>query len=347
MWEKEPVSGSMGQLAGALSTFHRVQRTTDSGQPGGGDAVGSKERGMGFILALIVLALLSLLAAALLTAMTVDLKIGENYRADAQLSYVAEAGIEDGREALRSAAVVPSLDPFIQDKPLLDTTGREAGRYSVTLTNSNPLTLRSVGVLGNARKTVEARIRRSGFPWLADAVTLDEDVPLPGGVDPRLESVQGLERIVQGILRHASDVYRPAWDETVQLGTIGSATDYRVAVVEGNCEFGNGAGYGILLIRGDLTVHGTFTWNGLILVIGQGVMSSSGTPSGWISGVVFLARTRDLDRGPGNPLGNRLERRGAFTLDLPAESASIEYSEAEMTRANERFPYLLTTYREY
>jgi hypothetical protein len=303
--------------------------------------------GVALILALVVLALLSVLAAALLTAVTVELRIGENYETHAQLLYTAEAGIEDGREALRTLLLAPSIDPFIRDKPLLDATGREAGRYSVTLLRTNPMTLRSVGVLRNARRTIETRVRKSGFPALPDAVTLDADIPLPEGMDPRLESTEALEGIVRGIARNATDVFRPGWDEAMPLASVGSPADYRVVVVDGDCEFGNGAGYGILLVRGNLTVHGSFTWNGLVLVIGQGVVGASGKPAGWISGAVFLARTRDTDRSNENPLGTLLGRRGEVTLDLPPESVSIERNELEMIRANERFPYVVTSYREY
>ena len=311
------------------------------------------QKGLGLILALLILCLLSLLAAGLATAVTVDAWIGDNYRTETQLLYLTEAGIEEGRDALLTASPappVPSAVPFIQDRPLLDTTGRPAGRYSVTLVRSNPLTLRSAGMLGTGSKTIEVRLQKSGFPRPADAITLNEDVPLPDGVDPQLGTPLGLERIVRGISRNATDVYTPAWGEVVSLGSIGSPADYRVVVVDGDCEFGNASGRGILLVRGELTVYGSFSWNGLILVIGQGVLRSSGmptAPTAWMSGGVFLARTRAADRSSANPLGTILERRGAVTLDLPAGSVTIERSESEVELANRRFPYVATSYREY
>ena len=116
-------------------------------------------------------------------------------------------------------------------------------------------------------------------------LTLDEDVLWPSDVDPGISTTRGLERIVEGIVRNATDVYEPAWGEVAQLGSIGSSDDYRVVVVEGDCDFRNAVGYGVLLVRGELTVHGTFSWNGLVLVIGQGVVGSSDVVSGSISNV--------------------------------------------------------------
>ena len=80
------------------------------------------ERGIGLILALIVLALLSLLVAAMLTAVSVEVWIGDNFTRETQLVYLAEAGIEEGREQLQEASLVPSPVPFIKDETLLDTT---------------------------------------------------------------------------------------------------------------------------------------------------------------------------------------------------------------------------------
>jgi hypothetical protein len=305
------------------------------------------ERGFGLILALMLLALLSMLVAAMLTVVTLEGWIGDNYRREMRLVYVTEAGIEEGREVLRSSSITPSTTPFIEAKPLLDPGGREAGRYSVTLVRLSPLTLRSAGEVGNARKTIDVRLRKSGFPIVPNAITLNEDVPLPVGSDPKLETPEGLEWIVDGILRHATEVYSPGLGETFSLGLIGSPSDYRVVVVNGNAAFGNATGHGLLLVRGEMTVFGTFAWHGLVLIIGQGVMRAADGATGSISGAVFITRTRADDRSPGNPLGTRLERRGALTFELPAGGVTVSHSEEEMALANALFPYVPTRYREY
>jgi len=309
--------------------------------------VKDSENGIGLVLTLMILAFLSMLVAALLTAVTMEVWIGDNYRTETQLVYLTEAGIEDGREAMRLGPIPVSGISFIESKRLLDTTGREAGRYSVTVVRNNPLTLRSAGSIGTARKTIDVRLRKVGFPWLPQAITINEDQPPTESIDVRLQTPTGLENLVEGIVRHATDAYHPGSGETVSLGAVGSPSDYRVVVIDGDAEFGNASGYGLLLIRGNLRLYGTFSWNGLILLIGQGGLRATEGASGAIAGAVFLTRTRMDDRTAANPLGTLLQQRGPVTFDLPSGSATIGWSEVEMERANQRFPYLPTTYREY
>ena len=154
-----------------------------------------------------------------------------------------------------------------------------------------------------------------------------------------------MERIVEGILRHATDVYRPASGDAVNLGPIGSPSDYRIVVVEGDGQFSHTSGYGLLLVRGELEMSGTVSWNGLILVIGQGVMRASERTAAGISGAVFLTRTRADDRTP-QSAGNAAGERGPVTFDL-AGGLDRSRKRGEIERANQRFPYVPTRYREY
>lgn len=306
----------------------------------------NSEEGIGLVMALMMLLLLSLLAAALLTATTVDVWIGDNYRAATQLQFLTESGIEDGREMLSLRTVVPSSTPIIQDRPLMDFAGRKVGLYSVMLVRSNPLTLQSIGVIGNARKTVEVRLQKSGFPNPPAALTLGEGA-LNDGVDPRLKTPAGAERLVEGIARNATDTFDAGWDEVILLSAVGSPADYRVVVVNGNCELNGVAGYGVLLVRGDLTVRGNFSWTGLVLVIGQGTLQASGPVTGWVTGGVFLSRTRDVDRTDTNPLGSLLPQLGSALFDPAGNPVSIAWSPIDIDRANARFPYVSTSYREF
>jgi hypothetical protein len=297
------------------------------------------QKGVGLVLALMMLFLLSLLGAAVLTATTVDIWISDNYRTANQLLYLTETGIEDGREALGRVppgSLIASAIPFIKDKPLVDSSGREAGIYSVALTRLDPLTLRSMGTVRNMRKTIEVQLTKSGFP--------------AGGSDPRLNTPAGAERIVEGIVRNATDVFSPRWNDALVLGAIGSPEDYRVVVVNGDCQFGNAAGFGLLVVRGNLLFQGNFTWNGLIVVIGQGSARVTGAPistTGWITGGLFLSRTRGPDRSEAMPLGTLLDTLGSPTVDWGGNTINLESNAVETRRANERFPYVPVSYREY
>jgi hypothetical protein len=52
---------------------------------------------------------------------------------------------------------------------------------------------------------------------------------------------------------------------------------------------GSSTGYGILVVTGTLTMKGTVTWNGIILVVGTGVVQTDGTNQ--FNGAVVLANT--------------------------------------------------------
>jgi hypothetical protein len=52
-------------------------------------------------------------------------------------------------------------------------------------------------------------------------------------------------------------------------------------------------GYGLLLITGALRYDPDASWNGIVLVIGQGIFSSSKSGTGGIQGAVVVAKTRD------------------------------------------------------
>src|SRR6185295_4154968 len=128
------------------------------------------QRGSALILALLLLIFLMVLGSALLTSVTLDVAIGENYRSETQLLYLAEAGIEEARVLLQNSPETPSqlltdaaaadrvlstsrdLDTLLNgtdDIPLLsggnrstgkvrlDTSGQPAGRYFVFLRNDS------------------------------------------------------------------------------------------------------------------------------------------------------------------------------------------------------------------
>jgi hypothetical protein len=74
-----------------------------------------------------------------------------------------------------------------------------------------------------------------------------------------------------------------------------SATNPMTIVVNGNLNLNsfNFTGYGLLLVTGTLRYDPNTSWNGIVLVVGQGIFTSSGTGGGGFDGTVFLAQTRD------------------------------------------------------
>jgi len=415
------------------------------------------DRGAALILALLFLSFLTVLGGALLTTSTIDVWISENYKASTQGLYLAEAGIELGRELLRASTGTPTElltaaagpngtlststdlrlllasddEPLFPSaatlratgQPLADSSGRTIGTYHVWLRNDNAdgmaapvdhnqvLTLLSFAAMRGTRKVIEVTIKKSKFPRLPAAMTFDG--PLGGfdytnsmlakidgndagtarenenavgivdnsdinriasalmgppdrrstysgvsGISPdvansedemesRLKTVSGLEDLVSTLMANASDTYRPAYGSATAIGTYGMPADYRIAVVNGDVILGPGVGYGMLLVRGDLWVMGSFTWNGLILVIGQGSFHWNGAGDGSINGGLFLARTRANDRSSANPLGTLLSSRGEITADFNgARGSGIQYNTSMIEAANQALPYNAIAVRE-
>jgi Tfp pilus assembly protein PilX len=414
------------------------------------------ERGAALILALMILCFLAAVAGALLTSTTFDIWVGDNYKLSAQLVYLAEAGIEDARQALSGSSATPSQllavaagsdgalstsrdlqtllgktddIPFLSGanrtigKSLMDLSGRPAGLYTVFLRNdpadgvsnladsNQVLTLLSFGVIGSSTRTVEATVLKFRFPKLPAALTLDGSpvvfqavdsdafgingldpssggmenavgvisttdqlgvlqgipnsrqanypgnaVPNPppadvgvidGELDLRLKTIPGLENLVETILARSTDVYSPGWNNALRLGNIGAPAAPAIVSVNGDCILGPGSGYGMLVVRGNLTVHGSFSWMGLILVIGQGTMQWASDASGQVTGGVFIARTRDNDRSASNTLGTLRTTRGSVSALFNGSAAGIQLNTANVNLANARFPYVTIAFREY
>ena len=341
----------------------------------------NRERGGGLIVVLLFLLLFSVLGAALLSVTTLDIGIANSYHTAAELVYLADAGIAEGIRSIEASplslsellataadadgALSTSRDSDVLllnsgDRPLLDgqvrldVDGKAAGRYSVFIRNDasdgmgNPtdtnsaLILLSVGFNGAARAVVEAVFARPALPRPRNAFTI-------GAVDPdldiRLRTTAGAERLAGLLAANATDTFNPGWNGLTLLGSIGGPGDYRVVVVNGDCEFGPGTGYGLLLVRGELTFSGNFRWNGLILAVGQGTVRWPAATYGQISGAVVIERTRDLP-DPANPLGPVLEQPGAAVAEL-AGAGFVELNQAEVDRVHRLLRYEPAGYREY
>ena len=365
----------------------------------------NRERGIALILALLFLSFLSILGGALLATSTIDVWISDNYKTAVQSLYLAEAGIEQTREAVRASTSTPTqllkaaaganqslsvsrdLDALLasDDQPLIpaaasmraggqplsDNSGRVIGYYHVWLRNdyadgmaaftdtNQVLTLLSIGRIGSARKVIEVTIKKTSFPTLPAALTLDGPIavfnpPSPppattnmdADLDPMLRTAAGLERLAESISANASDIYNPAFGSAEAIRDYGSPGNYRIAVVNGDVELGPGSGYGMLIVRGNATVAGNFTWNGLILILGQGVLHWN-QGFGSVNGGLFIARTRGNDRDMANLLGTPLANRGAITADFNGAAGSgIRYDSATILEANGPLPYSPIAIRE-
>jgi hypothetical protein len=310
----------------------------------------------------LVLSFLSILGGALLAATTLDVWIGDNYRTAVQLIHSAESGIEEARVLLQSGSASPTAllevsagaDGVLatgDDVPLADRKGEyvvllrnDAADGPANRTDTNRVvTLLSTSTKGKSQKTIEVTVAKAGFPRLTKAIALGV---FESGMDRRLQTPHQLERIVDGILANATDRYDAGLGVTTFLGYVGAPNDYRAVVVNGDCVLGPGEGFGLLLVRGTLEMRGTFRWNGLILVIGQGSIRWPAGADGYVSGAIFSARTRADDRSSTNSLGSMLASMGSVTSDFSG-TGTVDLNPMEIDRAGEDMPYIPIAYREY
>jgi hypothetical protein len=116
-------------------------------------------------------------------------------------------------------------------------------------------------------------------------------------LQPNWLTPAGLDAIVQNISQNADVVINASAtgsDISSRAPTM-SAANLQTIVINGNLDL-NGwhqTGYGLLVVAGTLYYDPDASWNGVVLVIGQGSFVSTKSGPGGINGAVFIAKTRD------------------------------------------------------
>ncbi|MCU1303555.1 MAG: hypothetical protein JWQ87_3839 [Candidatus Sulfotelmatobacter sp.] len=101
-----------------------------------------------------------------------------------------------------------------------------------------------------------------------------------------------LNNMVSSLANGADKVYTCAiGTPCTGSGPYGTDAAPQVTYVNGDFNFGNASGSGVLIVTGSLNITGNSSFNGLILVVGQGIINESGGGNGQFNGSVFLART--------------------------------------------------------
>jgi hypothetical protein len=139
--------------------------------------------------------------------------------------------------------------------------------------------------------------------------------PLPPSPTPSVASVSlpstlqtpsNLDKLVRNISQDA-DVTVPSGPVTYPLPTVNgsalsaattgmSASQPMTVVINGNLDLNgwHNTGYGLLLVIGNLNYDPDASWNGIVLVIGQGTVTGSRSGIGKFDGAFFVAQTRDI-----------------------------------------------------
>ena len=157
----------------------------------------------------------------------------------------------------------------------------------------------------------------------------------------------GLNNLVQSITQNADLVLNPGSGAADQssLPSSMSAQNPMVVVVNGNFHLSHGGGgpftgYGLLLVTQTLYYDPDASWDGVILVIGQGVFNGSQNGrGGQINGTVFVANTKDAS-------GNLLQSLGPASFTLTGGGNGIRYNSGWVASTQALLPYQVLSFHE-
>lgn len=162
-----------------------------------------------------------------------------------------------------------------------------------------------------------------------------------------LTNVDGLTNLVNSVTATAGpNVFPNANNSTPpSLGTNNAPV---INVVNGDFTMG-GSGAGILLVTGTLTMNGTPSFNGIILVIGEGNVQKNGGGNGTLNGSLFVANMYS-DTPPTYtnliPLGTN-HAPGKPTISWNGGgTANIQYDSCWISAVSQSFPYRIVAQRE-
>jgi hypothetical protein len=167
-----------------------------------------------------------------------------------------------------------------------------------------------------------------------------------------LTTVGGLTNLVNLITGAAGANVYPSGTVPPNMGT---NTAPVVNVVNGDLTL-TGSGAGILLVTGQLTLNGNFSYNGIILAIGEGAITKSGGGGGTVNGAMFAANLySDIvpAGGPGAyPAYTTLLSPPSHAPGVPyfgwsgGGNATIQYDSCWIGNVTDALPFKLVAQRE-
>lgn len=258
----------------------------------------NNERGFVLVLALMMSLVMTLIMAAMMQSTTMEAKIAGNNLLKHQTAWLAEGGIEIAKGKLKQAV---SVNAFRNLDGL--TSPQSMGDGTVTLSViqyddvKNYVRVRSDATLREGRQSIEALLFRlspdaPAAIYSETKLKIQGDTQINGGTKPGISTslpeyvdgkpsveVKGTAATIIGVgmspsikydqtnftLADYMQAYRP-YAKPVSGSSWGSSADPAIVYSVGDTNIGGITGYGILLVEGNLTVHGGLDWTGLIIV---------------------------------------------------------------------------------
>jgi hypothetical protein len=158
-----------------------------------------------------------------------------------------------------------------------------------------------------------------------------------------------VDAIAQNIIQNADAVFVPAGSSATQTAYLTSLnmspTNMMTVIANGDLDISNWShnGYGLLLVTGTFSYDPDTSWNGIVLVIGQGIVNNSQNGQNkQINGAMLVAKTRDPSR---NLLTGRIG--GAIVQFLPGMGGTgIRYSSCWVQKAQPTASYKILSFHE-
>jgi Tfp pilus assembly protein PilX len=158
-------------------------------------------------------------------------------------------------------------------------------------------------------------------------------------------TVDGLTKVVNTITAAAgANVFPNASSSApTNMGTNAAPV---INVVQGPLSLG-GSGAGILLVEGDLTLNGGFSYNGIILVIGTGTVTKNGGGGGTLNGSLLVANMyTDATHSTLIPLGYNNPPGPPLIGWNGGGNATFQYDSCWISSVTQGLPFTIVTQRE-
>ncbi|HYS22687.1 MAG TPA: hypothetical protein VER56_02045, partial [Candidatus Eisenbacteria bacterium] len=175
------------------------------------------------------------------------------------------------------------------------------------------------------------------------------DVEYLSSFPSNFETPGQVDAIAQNIIQNADAVFVPAGSsatQTAYLTSLGmSPTNIMTVIANGDLDISNWShnGYGLLLVTGTFTYDPDTNWNGIVLVIGQGVVNNSQNGQyKQINGAMFVAKTRDAG---GSLLTGRIGGASVAFQDA-MQGNGIRYSSCWVQKAQPTGSYKILSFHE-
>ena len=217
------------------------------------------------------------------------------------------------------------------------------------LTNSNSDIVHVKNGIPSAYQPNYTGVNNPG-PYVPDVEDISGSFPL------NLQIPSQLDALAQSIIQNAEAVViTPTPPNTAPyLGTatgadltpLGmSSTNPLTVVVNGNLDISNWSndGYGLLLVTGTFTYDPDTNWNGIILVIGQGIVNGSHQQYKQINGAMLVAQTRNSNNQvlTGSNIGG-----ASVQFNDSMQGNGMRYSSCWIQRAQPKGKYKILSFHE-